>query len=225
MARDMLVQLSNINKSYLLGATPVNVLTDLDCAVVEGDFISIMGTSGSGKTTLLHIIGTLLQPDSGTYHLNGRDIVSLSDNERSWIRAHWIGYVFQTFDLIAEQNVEQNVALPYLYRDVDADVVRRQVDAAIDTVGLTERKHHRPSELSGGEMQRVAIARALSIEPKLILADEPTGNLDEDNSREILTLLKTLNERGSTIILVTHDPQVASMTNRILTMANGMLTG
>ena len=225
MAKEMLLQLNNIHKSYVLGATPVNVLTGVDCAVEEGDFISIMGTSGSGKTTLLHIIGTLLQPDSGTYHLNRRDIISLSDNERSWIRAHWIGYVFQTFDLIAEQSVEQNVALPYLYRDVDADIVRRQVDAAIDTVGLTERKHHRPSELSGGEMQRVAIARALSIEPKLILADEPTGNLDEDNSREILTLLKTLNERGSTIILVTHDPQVASMTNRILTMANGMLTG
>ncbi len=225
MARDMLVQLSNIKKSYILGSQPVNVLTSVDCAVEDGDFISIMGTSGSGKTTLLHIIGTLLQPDSGTYHLNGRDIVSLSDSERSWIRAHWIGYVFQTFDLIAEQSVEQNVALPYLYRDVDATIVSRQVDAAIDTVGLTERKRHRPSELSGGEMQRVAIARALSIEPKLILADEPTGNLDAENSRDILALLKTLNERGATIILVTHDPQVANMTNRILTMENGMLTG
>lgn len=225
MAMDMLVQLRNIKKNYVLGAKPVNVLTDVDCAVEKGDFISIMGTSGSGKTTLLHIIGTLLQPDSGTYHLNGRDIVSLSDNERSWIRAHWIGYVFQTFDLIAEQNVEQNVALPYLYRDVDADIVSRQVDAAIDLVGLTERKHHKPSELSGGEMQRVAIARALSIEPKLILADEPTGNLDEETSREILSLLKILNDRGSTIILVTHDPKVASMTNRTMTMKNGMLTG
>ena len=225
MARDMLVQLSSIKKSYILGAQPVNVLTSVDCAVEDGDFISIMGTSGSGKTTLLHIIGTLLQPDSGTYHLNGRDIVSLSDSERSWIRAHWIGYVFQTFDLIAEQSVEQNVALPYLYTDVDATIVSRQVDAAIDTVGLTERKRHRPSELSGGEMQRVAIARALSIEPKLILADEPTGNLDEENSRDILALLKILNERGATIILVTHDPQVANMTNRILTMENGMLTG
>jgi len=225
MAMDMLVQLRNIKKNYVLGAKPVNVLTDVDCAVEEGDFISIMGTSGSGKTTLLHIMGTLLQPDSGTYHLNGRDIVSLSDNERSWIRAHWIGYVFQTFDLISEQNVEQNVALPYLYRDVHADIVSRQVDAAIDLVGLTERKYHRPSELSGGEMQRVAIARALSIEPKLILADEPTGNLDEENSREILSLLKMLNDRGSTIILVTHDPKVASMTNRTMTMKNGMLTG
>lgn len=225
MARDILVQLNNITKKYILGASPVNVLTGVDCAVENGDFISIMGTSGSGKTTLLHIIGTLLQPDSGTYHLNGRDIVSLSDNERSWIRAHWIGYVFQTFDLITEQNVEQNVALPYLYRDVDAKIVSRQVAAAIDTVGLTERKHHRPSELSGGEMQRVAIARALSIEPKLILADEPTGNLDEENSREILALLTKLNEKGATIILVTHDPQVANMTNRILTMENGLLTG
>lgn len=225
MAMDILVQLNNIHKNYILGAQPVHVLKGVDCAVKEGDFISIMGTSGSGKTTLLHIIGTLLQPDSGTYHLNGRDIVSLSDNERSWIRAHWVGYVFQTFDLISEQNVEQNVALPYLYRDVDTATVRRQVDTAIDLVGLSERKHHRPAELSGGEMQRVAIARALAIEPKLILADEPTGNLDEENSKEILSLLKMLNDRGSTIILVTHDPKVASMTNRTMTMKNGVLAG
>lgn len=224
MAKKMLVQLRAVKKSYALGGKQVEVLSGVDCDIEAGDFISIMGTSGSGKTTLLHIIGTLLQPDSGMYHLNGKDIVSLSDRQRAWIRGHWIGYVFQTFDLLPEQNVEQNVALPYLYRDVDPGAVQKQVDEAIDIVGLTERKYHRPAELSGGEMQRAAIARALSIQPQLILADEPTGNLDEENSREILALFTMLNKRGSTIILVTHDPQVAGVTNRILTMKNGKLS-
>lgn len=224
MANNMLVQLTDIKKSYTLGGSGVDVLSGIDCDIQEGDFISIMGTSGSGKTTLLHIIGTLLSPDSGQYTLNGREVNTLSDRERSWIRAHWIGYVFQTFDLISEQNVMQNVALPYLYRDVDSILVKRQVEAAIDIVGLNERKYHRPAELSGGEMQRVAIARALSIEPKLILADEPTGNLDEGNSKEILSLFRMLNARGATIILVTHDPQVASMSKRNFIMQGGRLT-
>jgi len=219
----MIVQLAAIKKSYALGGQKVDVLSSVDCDIYEGDFISIMGTSGSGKTTLLHIIGTLLTADSGTYSCNGREVMTLSDNERSWIRANWIGYVFQTFDLIAEQNVVQNVALPYLYRNVDSSLAMKQVEAAIDTVGLTDRMNHRPAELSGGEMQRVAIARALAIEPKLILADEPTGNLDEGNSQEILSLLKRLNEGGATIILVTHDPQVASLANRRFVMQNGRL--
>ena len=223
MAADVLVSLRKIQKSYTLGQNHVQVLSDVNVDVEEGDFISIMGTSGSGKTTLLHIVGTLLQPDSGTYHLNGRDISSLSDRERSWIRGHWIGYVFQTFDLISEQDVWQNVAMPYLYRGETRSALVRQVDEAIELDGLSERKHHRPAELSGGEMQRAAIARALSIEPKLILADEPTGNLDEENSKEILHLLRRLNEGGATIILVTHDQNVAEMTNRILTMKNGSL--
>jgi ABC-type lipoprotein export system ATPase subunit len=223
MEEGLLVSLKDIEKNYTLGKNCVHVLSDVNLDVAKGDFISIMGTSGSGKTTLLHIVGTLLQPDSGTYQLNGREIGSLSDRERSWIRAHWIGYVFQTFDLISEQDVWQNVAMPYLYRGETKSAVDRQVDAAIDVVGLSERKHHRPAELSGGEMQRVAIARALSIAPKLILADEPTGNLDEENSKEILNLLRRLNESGATIILVTHDQNVAGMTNRILTMKNGRL--
>jgi len=219
----MIVQLSDIQKSYFLGGDEIEVLSGVTCSIDEGDFISIMGTSGSGKTTLLHIIGTLLRPDSGSYSLNGRDVTALSDNERSRIRANWIGYVFQTFDLISEHNVIENVSLPFLYRNMSKAQMEQQVKAAIDTVGLRERMLHRPAELSGGEMQRVAIARALAIEPKLILADEPTGNLDQKNSDEILSLLQNLNRAGATIILVTHDPQVAAMAGRKLVMQDGQL--
>lgn len=220
----MIVQLTNIGKSYTLGGEKINVLSGVDFMIHEGDFISIMGTSGSGKTTLLHIIGTLLEADSGSYRLDGKEVTALSDRERSWIRAHWIGYVFQTFDLIPEQTVMENVALPYLYRDMDSKLVEKQIKAAIDRVGLTGRMLHRPHELSGGEMQRVAIARALAVEPKLILADEPTGNLDQKNSEEILSLLKRLNEDGATIIMVTHDPYVATQADRKFTMQDGRLT-
>lgn len=219
----MIVQLTDIHKSYNLGGSEVKVLSQVDCNIHSGDFISIMGTSGSGKTTLLHIIGTLLKADSGSYTLDGREVMSLSDKERAWIRAHWIGYVFQTFDLISEQNVIENVALPYLYREVDSSLAKKQVEAAIETVGLTKRMYHRPAELSGGEMQRVAIARALSVEPKIILADEPTGNLDQGNSQEILALFQNLNDQGATIIMVTHDEGVASMANRRFTMNDGRL--
>ncbi len=218
-----LLDLKNIKKQYLLGNTRVEVLSNIELQLVEGDFVSIMGTSGSGKSTLLHLIGTLLQPDSGQYFLNGQDIIAMSDNERSWIRAHWIGYVFQTFDLISEQDVQHNVELPYLYRNISKKEMSIQVDRAIEMVGLNHRKKHRPTELSGGEMQRVAIARALAIQPKIVLADEPTGNLDEKSSEEILNLFRTLNESGSTIILVTHDKSVAANTDRILTMKSGKL--
>ena len=218
-----LLDLKNIKKQYLLGNTHIEVLSNIELQLVEGDFVSIMGTSGSGKSTLLHLIGTLLQPDSGQYFLNGQDMIAMSDNERSWIRAHWIGYVFQTFDLISEQDVQHNVELPYLYRNISKKKMSIQVDRAIEMVGLNHRKKHRPTELSGGEMQRVAIARALAIQPKIVLADEPTGNLDEKSSEEILNLFRTLNESGSTIILVTHDKLVAANTDRILTMKSGKL--
>ncbi len=220
----MLLTLENITKSYTLGNDTVRVLSDVNCHVYEGDFLSIMGTSGSGRTTLLHILGTLLQPDTGSYFLDGKNMLTQSDTESSWIRAHLIGYVFQTFDLLPELNVKDNVALPYLYRNIGKKEMELQVDEAVDQVGLTARKLHRPSELSGGEMQRVAIARALAIKPKILLADEPTGNLDKDNSDDILSLFRTLNNHGTTIILVTHDPLVANVTKRLLSMNTGTLT-
>lgn len=222
----MLLELDAITKSYdRQKSQSLPVLSGVEMQVAEGEFLCIMGTSGSGKSTLLHILGTLLQPDSGRYIFHGREIHSLTDNDLAWLRAHWIGYVFQTFDLIPDQTVRENVALPYLYRDnISTKQMNMQVDRAIEIVGLSHRKTHRPFELSGGEMQRTAIARAVAAEPKLILADEPTGNLDEDSSAEIMELFKTLNDIDSTIILVTHDRQIADQTSRTLTMKNGRLS-
>jgi ABC-type lipoprotein export system ATPase subunit len=186
----MLLQARKIRKSYMLGGGEIEVVRGIDLDVSAGDFVTIMGTSGSGKSTLLHILGGLARPDSGSYLFGDRDMLTLSDDELSWIRAHWVGFVFQTFDLLPELDVRDNVALPFLYHHALPPDREGRVDEAIERVGLGHRKGHRPMELSGGEMQRVAIARALVIAPKLILADEPTGNLDTRNSNEILDLFQ-----------------------------------
>jgi len=220
----MLLQARKIRKNYVLGGGEIEVVRGIDLDVSAGDFVTIMGTSGSGKSTLLHILGGLARPDSGSYLLGGKDMLTLSDDELSWIRAHWVGFVFQTFDLLAELDVRDNVALPFLYHHVIPADREVRVDAAIERVGLGHRKRHRPMELSGGEMQRVAIARALVIAPKLILADEPTGNLDTRNSNEILALFQELNAAGTTIVMVTHDHQVASYSKKIMTMEDGLLS-
>ncbi|MBM9528891.1 ABC transporter ATP-binding protein [Desulfoprunum benzoelyticum] len=219
-----MLQARKIRKNYVLGGGEIEVVRGIDLDVSAGDFVSIMGTSGSGKSTLLHILGGLARPDSGSYLLGAKDMLTLSDDELSWVRAHWVGFVFQTFDLLAELDVRDNVALPFLYHHALPDDRERRVDAAIDRVGLGHRQRHRPMELSGGEMQRVAIARALVIAPKLILADEPTGNLDTRNSNEILHLFKELNDTGTTIVMVTHDHQVASYSKKIMIMEDGLLS-
>jgi len=220
----MLLQARKIRKGYMLGGGEIEVVRGIDLDVAAGDFVTIMGTSGSGKSTLLHILGGLARPDSGSYLLGDRDMLTLSDDELSWIRAHWVGFVFQTFDLLPELDVRDNVALPFLYHHALPPDREGRVDAAIERVGLGHRKGHRPMELSGGEMQRVAIARALVIAPKLILADEPTGNLDTRNSNEILDLFQELNEAGTTIVMVTHDHQVAAYSKKIMTMEDGLLS-
>ena len=219
----MLLQVSDIRKRYSLGGEDIEVLRGVGLTVHSGDFLSIMGTSGSGKSTLLHVLGGLTKPDAGTYMFSERNMLALSDNELSWIRAHWIGFVFQTFDLLTDLDVLDNVSLPFLYNPLDRNDVQRKVNEAVERVGLGHRKKHRPSELSGGEMQRVAIARALAISPKLILADEPTGNLDSRNSSDILELFKELNELGTTIVMVTHDSQVAAVSRKIMKMEDGVL--
>lgn len=219
----MLLQVNDIRKRFTLGGEEIEVLRGVDLTVHSGDFLSIMGTSGSGKSTLLHVLGGLTRPDSGTYMLTDRNMLSLSDNELSWIRAHWIGFVFQTFDLLSELDVLANVSLPFLYNRLDRNEVQKKVHAAVERVGLGHRKKHRPAELSGGEMQRVAIARALAISPKLIFADEPTGNLDSHNSNDILGLFGELNDLGATIVMVTHDPQVAAVSKKIMKMEDGIL--
>jgi len=219
----MLLEVKNLYKSYRLGQHKISILQGVDLAVAEGEFISIMGTSGSGKSTLLHLLGGLDTPDRGTYTFNTKDMLNLSDAERSWIRAHWLGFVFQTFDLLPELDVVENVSLPFLYNKVPHEQRVVQVEKAIEKVGLAHRQTHRPLELSGGEMQRVAIARALAVQPKLILADEPTGNLDSKSSQRILNLFQELHAAGTTIVMVTHDEKVAAISERTLHMTDGCL--
>ena len=219
----MLVRAMALCKHYAIGEEIIKVAYGLDLEVEAGDFLSIMGTSGSGKSTLLHLLGSLAKPDSGQYHLNGRNMLTLEDKDRSWVRSNWIGFVFQTFNLLSEYDVWQNVSLPFLYTDIPEKIKNQRVEEAIVNVGMQHRMRHRPPELSGGEMQRVAIARALAIEPLLILADEPTGNLDQKNSEDILRLFLQLNANGATIIMVTHDRHVASFARHILYMRDGKL--
>jgi len=219
----MLLEVKSLYKSYLLAQKKISILQGVDLSVAEGEFISIMGASGSGKSTLLHILGALDTPEKGTYTFNKKNMLSLSDTERSWIRAHWLGFVFQTFDLLPELNVVENISLPFLYNTSDSVQRTIQVKKAIERVGLTHRQAHRPLELSGGEMQRVAIARALAVNPKLILADEPTGNLDSKSTQHILDLFQELHLAGTTIIMVTHDEKVAAFSGRTLHMTDGYL--
>ncbi len=219
----MLLEAKQIQKNYQLGAKEIQVLRGVDLVVHKGEFVSVMGTSGSGKSTLLHILGGLDSPDSGSYFFNARDMFGLADEDLSWIRAHWLGFVFQTFDLLPELNVVENVSLPFLYNKTAQAKRDAQVREAIERVGLSHRQNHRPLELSGGEMQRVAIARALAVQPKLILADEPTGNLDSTSSAHILQLFTELHQAGTTIIMVTHDAKVADISERTLQMSDGIL--
>jgi putative ABC transport system ATP-binding protein len=218
-----LLRVEALKKSFELGGEKIAVLNGISLNLSCGDFLAVMGTSGSGKSTLLHILGGLVRPDSGEYFMREKDMLSLDDREQSWIRANWIGFVFQTFHLLPELSVVENVALPFLYKTADPQTRERRVAEAIGQVRLEHRIKHRPSELSGGEMQRVAIARALVVEPLLILADEPTGNLDSRNSREILGLFSELNRGGSTIVMVTHDPQVAEIAGKTMYMRDGLL--
>ena len=219
----MLLSAQHISKTFHLGGETIRVAENLDFSVDAGDFVAIMGKSGSGKSTLLHIFGALAQPDSGRYLLNGKDMLAMGDDQQSWVRANWIGFVFQTFNLLPELDVVANVALPFLYRPISSREMERRVSHAIDRVGLGHRRNHRPHQLSGGEMQRVAIARAVAMEPLLILADEPTGNLDDRSSEEILRIFLDLNNAGATIIMVTHDQQVAGIAKQIQRMQDGRL--
>ena len=216
-----IVQLSAVTKEYLLGQSHVKVLQGVDFTIKQGDFIAITGASGSGKSTLLHILGCLDRVDSGTYLLGGEDVTSLSDSRLSVYRRNFIGFVFQDFNLLPHATVYENVALPFLYSPDTA--AGEKILRAVDDVGLSHRLDHHPSALSGGERQRVAIARAIAGEPKLILADEPTGNLDHKTSLEIMSLFVNLHENGATILLVSHDREVSNIANTLYEMKNGML--
>jgi putative ABC transport system ATP-binding protein len=216
-----LIEASGIYKEFSIGSSVISVLKGIDIHVKREEFVAIMGPSGSGKSTLLYILGCLDRPTSGTYLLDGRDVFGASDRELSRIRANRIGFVFQTFNLLPHLNLFENVELPFFYFSFDDHGAKERVMTAVQRVGLADRLRHKPAELSGGEMQRVAIARALVIEPALILADEPTGNVDSKTSLEILELFQKLNDSGSTIVMVTHDSEVASHAQRVLILKDG----
>jgi len=213
----------DLRRTYRSGAAETTVLRGAGLDVRRGEFVAITGASGSGKSTLMNLLGLLDQPDAGTYLLDGLDVTRADDDARSTLRSRHIGFVFQQFHLMERSTALENVMLPLLYAaDEPADGEAR-ARAALETVGLGHRLTHRPGELSGGEQQRVAIARALINDPSLILADEPTGNLDERSGAELLELLRSLQRSGRTIVLVTHDPSVAAKADRVLVMRDGRL--
>lgn len=218
-----LVVAENLTRTFRMGTARVEALRGVSLEINPGEFIAIMGPSGSGKSTLLNIIGCLEWPTSGSLFLFRENILSLSDAELSLIRAQRIGFVFQTYNLIHQLSVLENVEMPFIYQDVGRREARARARRAIEEVGLEQRLLHRPPELSGGELQRVAVARALAVHPILILADEPTGNLDSATGDGIMKLMSSLNRQGATIVLVTHDTRVADYARRKLYLYDGRL--
>jgi putative ABC transport system ATP-binding protein len=217
------VQLRGITKTYRIGREiTVNALRGVDLDVRPAEFVAIMGPSGSGKSTLMNVLGCLDVADGGTYVLAGENVNKLSDDQLASIRNKHVGFVFQTYNLLARLNAIENVELPLIYGG-DRKERRQRALAALEQVGLGDRIHHRPSELSGGQQQRVAIARALLNDPSMILADEPTGNLDSRSSAEILSIFQRLNDLGKTIIMVTHEPHVAEHCKRVVRMRDGLI--
>jgi putative ABC transport system ATP-binding protein len=219
----MIINVKNIKKSYNVGTQEVHALRGIDLSVEKGEFMAIMGPSGSGKTTLMNIIGCLDTPTSGTYELNGKSVSSLEDDELASIRNKEIGFVFQSFNLLAKNSTLDNVLLPLKYAGESKNDAVIKAKKVIERVGLTERLDHTPAELSGGQQQRVAIARALVNNPSIIFADEPTGNLDSKTGEEVMNLFKELNSYGQTIILITHEDSVAQQSNRVITIMDGLI--
>jgi putative ABC transport system ATP-binding protein len=220
-----LISIRQLTKNYYLGRTVVKALRGINLEVARGEFVALMGPSGSGKSTLMNLLGCLDRPTSGTYLLNGVPVSGMSTNRLADIRNQMIGFVFQSFNLLAWMTALDNVQLPLVYSGVPAEERYRLAYLALALVGLRSRAHHRPAELSGGQQQRVAIARALVTQPSLFLADEPTGNLDSQTSIEILAILQELNERGITIMLVTHEQDIANYSQRQVRFRDGRIIG
>jgi putative ABC transport system ATP-binding protein len=216
-----MLSMKKIQKVYRTDMIETHALHDFSIEVKAAEFVAVMGRSGSGKTTFLNIAGLLDTFDKGTYHLDGQDVSRLSDNEMSKIRNQKIGFIFQSFNLIPDLDVFDNIDVPLRYRRLPAAERRERVEKAVRTVGLLSRLHHLPSQLSGGQQQRVAIARVLAGDPRLILADEPTGNLDTLMSREVMDLMEKINESGTTIVMVTHTPECASRASRQIHLLDG----
>jgi putative ABC transport system ATP-binding protein len=217
------VKIEKMSKTYMMGQTQLHALKEVDLAVSRGQYLAIMGPSGSGKSTLLNLLGCLDRPSSGRYYLGGSDVSHMDDTELSQIRGKRIGFIFQSYNLIAQLNVLENIELPMFYQGVSAFDSRARAYELADIVGLGDRIKHRPWELSGGQQQRVAIARALANDPVIILADEPTGNLDSASGAEILSILENLHNQQKTIIVVTHDTSIAQRAQRIIHLLDGRI--
>ena len=218
-----LITLENVTKTYDSGENEVQALRGVDCSIAAGEFVSIIGPSGSGKSTLMHILGCLDSPSSGQYWLDGEDVATLSGRALARIRNQKLGFVFQTFNLLPRATIWKNVELPLLYAGTSTGERRERALEALKRVGLDKRAKHRPNELSGGQRQRVAIARALVNNPSLVLADEPTGNLDQKTGSDIITIFEELSAAGQTIVLVTHDPAIAERTHRRIKIVDGVI--
>jgi putative ABC transport system ATP-binding protein len=218
-----LIRLETLTKHYHIGSEPVRALQGVSATIYHNEYVALMGPSGSGKSTLMNILGCLDSPTSGSYFLNGKDVSQLSDNELAEIRNIEIGFVFQTFNLLPRSSALDNVILPLIYAGIDKNQRNERAIQVISQVGLSDRMHHKPNELSGGQRQRVAIARALVNSPSIILADEPTGNLDSKTSAEIMGLFQQIHQAGNTIILVTHEEDIALHAHRVIRLLDGKI--
>lgn len=217
------IELENITRTFLLGQTVVQALSAVTVSIETGEYVAIMGPSGSGKSTMLNLLGLLDRPDSGHYRLEGRDVTTLTSDELAAVRRNRIGFVFQSFHLIPRLTAAENVALPLVLAGASPETREQRVKEALEKVGLSSRAGHRPDELSGGQRQRIAIARSTIMRPAMLLADEPTGNLDRHTGQEVTELLEALNEAGTTLIVVTHDPVMGNRARRRLLMVDGVL--
>jgi putative ABC transport system ATP-binding protein len=220
---ELVIRIERITKEYEMGFTTIRALKGVDLTIYRNEYLAIMGPSGSGKSTLMNMLGCLDTPTTGRYEFNGKDVAAMGDDELAEIRNREIGFVFQTFNLLPRSTGFENVELPLIYANVNADERRLRAEQAMEAVGLGDRMYHKPNELSGGQRQRVAIARALVNNPSIILADEPTGNLDSRTGEEIMTLLENLYLRGHTIVVVTHEEDIARNARRIVRLRDGLI--
>lgn len=223
MTKSPALQTINLTKQYMLGNTPVPVLQSINLLVERGEYVSIMGQSGAGKSTLLNILGCLDKPSSGDYLINNISVSSMNESDRAQIRNKEIGFVFQNFNLLPKLDIQGNVELPLIYANIARKERKQRIETVLKRLGIWERRNHKPNEISGGQKQRVAIARALVKKPSIILADEPTGNLDSQTTEEILSIFNELHHDGNTLIIITHEHDVAQRSQRIIRLADGRI--